>query len=170
MSETKDPDPTPRSSIVGWRIGFGAIGATGVGYGAALLLSRPNLNRPWQVAKWAIGTDLVTDGVLIPAAMIGGWLITRFVSPRARRYMQGALIAAAGVTVVALPLIHRRGDAQPGQGLLLQNYTKNLTILIGVIAAVTVALYALAVVRDHVRAASSETHVLPAKDRDTTGE
>jgi hypothetical protein len=149
MSEVEQPPPDSRArqSLLGWRIGFGALGAAGIGYGMFLLLSRPNLNQPLQVAKWAIGADIVTDGLLIPAAMVIGWLITRFVAPRARRYLQGALIAAASVTVISLPLIHRRNQSQPGQGLLLQNYEKNLAVIVGVIAAVAVALYVVAVIR-----------------------
>ena len=50
--------------------------------------------------------------------------------------------------LVALPLIHRRGQAQPGQALLLQNYQLNLAILLGVIAGVTAIAYVTRVIRD----------------------
>ena len=77
-----------------------------------------------------------------------GFVLAKVVPARARRFVQGGLIAAVGVTLVALPLIHRRGQAQPGQALLLQNYQLNLAILLGVIAAATALLYLARVARD----------------------
>jgi len=130
------------------RLALGALGLAAIGYGVSLLFEKPKVNRPFEVIKWAIGSDIVVDGILIPAAIALGWVISRTVPGRARRYLQGGLIAAVGVTLVSLPLIHRRGKAQPGQALLLQNYQVNLAVLLGVIAAGTVLLYLWRVVRD----------------------
>ena len=44
------------------------------------------------------------------------------VPPRARRYLQLALVVGAGATVVALPLIYRQGTQPASKALLLRDY------------------------------------------------
>jgi hypothetical protein len=126
-----------------------------IGYGLWLLFQKTRVNRPFQVIKWAIGADIVVDGLLIPAAIVLGFVLKQVLPPRARRFIQIGFIVAVGVVLVALPLIHRRGQAQPGQALLLQNYTLNLVILLGVIAGATAVAYFGAVIRDKQRAAEA---------------
>ena len=87
------------------------------------------------------------DFVVAPLTVGTGVLLSR-VPPRARRYLQGALIVGALVTVIALPLIHRR-DTQPAiKAILLRDYAGNLALLLGLTAAVAVLLYVARVVRD----------------------
>lgn len=138
-----------RPSIL--RIALGALALSSIGYGLSLLFAKPKVNRPFEVIKWAIASDIVVDGLLIPASIVVGFVLTKVVPGRARRFVQGGLIAAVGVTLVALPLIHRRGQAQSGQALLLQNYELNLFILLGVIAAATALAYIARVVQDQRR-------------------
>ncbi len=57
-------------------------------------------------------------------------------------------MAAGLITVVAVPMIVLRGSQPPAKALLLQNYGLNLTILLGLVAVVTLALYAVRVARD----------------------
>jgi hypothetical protein len=148
------------------RIAFGALALASIGYGLSLLFQQPKVNRPFQVIKWAIGSDIVVDGILIPASIIVGVILTKTLPKRARRYLQGGLITATGVTLVALPLIHRRHQAQPGQALLLQNYTTNLAVLLGLIAGAAAAAYIARIIKDQrdtsKRVPESET---PHRDR-----
>jgi hypothetical protein len=130
------------------RVALGALALASIGYGLSLLFQQPKVNRPFEVIKWAIGSDVVVDGLLIPASIAVGFVLTKVVPARARRYLQGGLIAAIGVTLIALPLIHRRGQAQPGQALLLQNYEVNLAVLLGIIAAATSLAYIARVIQD----------------------
>jgi hypothetical protein len=69
-------------------------------------------------------------------------------SDRGRRYLQAALLMGALVTVVALAMIYLRGSQPPVEALLLRNYGLNLTLVLGLIAAITLSLYALRVARD----------------------
>jgi hypothetical protein len=137
-------DRAARPSLL--RIALGALALASIGYGVSLLFQQPKVNRPFEVIKWAIGSDIVVDGLLIPASIVVGFVLTKVLPGRARRFVQGGLIAAVGVILVALPLIHRRGQAQPGQALLLQNYQLNLAVLLGLIAAATALAYLARVV------------------------
>jgi hypothetical protein len=149
------------------RLGLGAIGVLGILYGAKLLFDKYDVNQPFQVMKWAIGADVVVDGILLPLTIGVGWLLTKFVRPRARRYIQGSLIVMGVVTLVSLPLIHRRGKSAPGQALLQQNYALNLVILLGVIAGATLMVYVARVMRDQ---RASAANVRPAQDQTSSTE
>ena len=75
---------------------------------------------------------------------------------RGRRYLQVALIIAGLVTVIAVPMIYLRGSQPPAKALLLQNYGGNLTVLLALVAVVSLALYAVRVARDRTSPAGVE--------------
>jgi hypothetical protein len=77
-----------------------------------------------------------------------GWLLRRYVPDRGRRYVQVALIMIALVTVIAIPMIFLRGSQPAAKALLLRNYGANLIVIIGVLAIVSLILYAVRVARD----------------------
>jgi hypothetical protein len=123
-----------------YRIVLGVAGGLLIGFGAFRLAT--NLDRAdlLALALWLAVAVAVHDLVIAPLTVGTGVLLTR-VPTRARRYLQGALIAAALVTVVAIPLIARRGTQTEAKALLLRNYAGNLAILCGLIAAVAIGLY-----------------------------
>jgi hypothetical protein len=151
------------------RIGVIVIGVAGVLYGAKLLFARPNLNQPVHVIIWALASDVVTDGLIIPLTLLVGWVLTRTIRPRARRYVQGALIVMGLMLPVALieivaknrsyvPLIRSANKQDPSKALLTQNYAGNLVVVLGIIAAVALAAYLLRLVLDHRTSAGSSVH------------
>jgi hypothetical protein len=165
-----DTETVPRPKGELWlRIGIIAIGVAGVLYGARLLFSRPSLNQPVHVIIWAVASDVVIDGMVIPLTLLVGWVLTKTVRPRARRYAQGALIAIAAVVPIALieivakngsyvPFIRSANPQNPAKALLTQDYTANLLIVAGIVAAVGAAAYALRVILDR---RSAITHMQP---------
>lgn len=107
------------------------------------------------LAVWLMAALVIHDGIASPLVLAVGGLVGR-VPPRGRRYLQAALIMAAMVTVLAVPMIYRRGSQPPSKVLLDQNYGGNLTLLLGVIAGATLLAYAVRVAR------SSSGPVAPA--------
>ena len=91
---------------------------------------------------------LAHDGMLSPAVVGLGVLLRHFIPDRGRRYLQAALLVGALVTVVALPMIYLRGSQPAVKALLLRNYGLNLTIILAVIAIITLSLYAIRVAQD----------------------
>ena len=85
-----------------------------------------------------------------------GWFIGHAVPSRGRRYVQGGLIAGGLITAVAIPLILRAGQEPASKAILRQNFGGNLTILLGVVAAVSLLLYAVRVARDPRAVAAAE--------------
>lgn len=155
-------------AILAVRIALGALGVAAMLYGLKLLYAKPDaVNNPFGVLKWAIASDIAVDGLLMPLIALTGFALTKLVPSRARKFVQGGLVATAMVTLIAIPLIHRRGKAEPGQALLVQDYTSHLFVLVGIIAAGTVAAYAWRFVRDNGQRAKA-TNTRPSSDQDSS--
>jgi type VI protein secretion system component VasK len=75
-------------------------------------------------------------------------VLRRFVPDRERRYLQAWLIMSALVVVIAIPMIYLRGSQPAVKAILLQDYAANLALIIGILAALTLALYGVRVLRD----------------------
>lgn len=132
-----------------WRITFATAGILLGLFGAFRLLTQVSFGNLLVLALWLIGAVVVHDGILSPTVVGIGVLLHRIVPVRARRYIQGGLIAGGLITVVAVPLILRSGSGEPqAKAILQQNFTLNLTVLLAVVAAVSLVLYAVRVARD----------------------
>jgi hypothetical protein len=129
-----------------WRIALGTAGMLLGLFGVFRLVTQVPLGDDVVLGVWLVGAVVIHDGVLSPLIIGIGVLLSR-VPPRARRYLQAALIVGAAVTVIALPMIYRRNSQPRQKAILLRNYSGNLAILLGIIAAVTLMLYAVRVAR-----------------------
>ncbi len=131
------------------RIAFATSGILLGLFGAVQLLTQVPISSLVALALWMVALVVVHDGVLSPV-VVGVGSLSRRVPARARRYVQGALVAGGLITVVALPLIGRsRNSTEPSvKALLQQDFGVNLAVLLGIVGAVSLALYAIRVARD----------------------
>ncbi|MDQ2749065.1 MAG: hypothetical protein M3Y44_06020 [Actinomycetota bacterium] len=150
----------PRSEVV-LRIGLGAIGLAALGYGGYRLLGNQVASQPPKLATWLIAAIILHDFVLTPVVVGIGLLVTQFVAPRARRYLQGALVTGGLVTAFSALLIYRRGTATSSKALLRQDYAAHLLLILALITAVTAAAYVMRVMRDRRSQRASEANVRP---------
>jgi hypothetical protein len=131
-----------------WRLVLGILGVLAVLYGIVnLLVHIPGQLLVW-VAVWLIAAVIIHHGVLSPLVVAVSFLLRRAISDRGRRYLQAALLTALPVTVIAIPMIYRQGSQPPSKALLLQNFTANLGLLLGIIAGLCLVGYAIRVARD----------------------
>ncbi len=131
-----------------WRIILAVLGVLVLLYGIINLgIHIPAATLVW-VAVWLIAAVIIHNGVVSPVVIGVSTLLRRLVPDRGRRYLQAALITAVPVTVIALPLIYREGSQPPSKAMLLQNFTANLGLLLGIIAAGCLVGYAIRVARD----------------------
>lgn len=133
------------------RVALGASGVLLAGYGAWRILTTARLTRPKELGEWLAGALVLHDALLAPATVVLGVGFHRLLvgrAPRAARYLAGALVVAAMVTVVAVPLIHRRGHTPSGSALEARNYGGGLTVVLGVVAGVALLAYAVRAARD----------------------
>jgi hypothetical protein len=139
-----------RGAVVkAWRILLATAGILLGLFGIYRLFTQIPLPSLAALGVWLLAALLIHDGLLSPLVVGVGSLLRRFVPDRGRRYLQAALLVGALVTVVALPMIYLRGSQPPVKALLLQNYGLNLTLILGLIAAITLSLYAIQVARDN---------------------
>lgn len=131
-----------------WRLILSVAGVLLLAFGIFRLGTEIPLRSLVFLAVWLVAALIIHDGVLSPAVVGVGWLLRRFVPDRGRRYLQVALIISGLVTVVAIPMIYLRGSQPAVKALLLQDYGANVTLLLGIIAVGSLALYAVRVARD----------------------
>lgn len=133
-----------------WRILLAASGILLGLFGVARLVTQVPVSHLVVLGVWLVAAVLIHDGVLSPAVLAVGWVLARAVPARSRRYLQAALIAGGLITAVAIPLIVRSGKEPASKALLRQNFGGNLAILLGLVAAVSLVLYAVRVAHDRV--------------------
>ncbi|MEP6649923.1 MAG: hypothetical protein ABJA74_08415 [Lapillicoccus sp.] len=133
-----------------WRIGFATAGILLGLFGAVQLVTQVPVGSLIGLALWMIAAVVIHDGILSPLVVGVGWFLSQRVPARARRYLQGGLVAGGLITVVALPLIVRSRTANEpaSKALLQQDFGGNLTVLLGIAAAVSLVFYAARVARD----------------------
>lgn len=138
-----------------WRIVLATAGVGLALFGVFRLITEVPTRSVVFLAVWMLAAVVIHDGVLSPLVVSVGWLLRRLVPDRARRFLQVGLIISGLVTVIALPLIYLRGSQPAVKALLLRDYGANLTLIIGIVAVVTLALYAVRVARDRARVAEA---------------
>jgi hypothetical protein len=126
--------------VKAWRIILAAAGILLGLFGVYRLITEIPLSSLMALGVWLLAALLIHDGLLAPAVVGLGVLL--------RRYLQAALLVGALVTVVALPMIYLRGSQPAVKALLLRNYGLNLALILGLIAVITLSLYAIRVAQD----------------------
>jgi hypothetical protein len=131
------------------RLLLGSAGAALMLFGVFRILQNSGYTNPKGLARWLIGAVVIHDGIIVPSTMLVGFVLTHLFRPRIRRYIQGALVASALITVIAIPLIDRRGSQPAVKALEQQNYGLHLGILVALVFAVAAIAYLAQVLREH---------------------
>ncbi len=154
------------------RLGIAFVGLSGIGYGVWLILRFQPISKPLKLIEWLAGAVILHDGILVPTTLLVGGVLTALIPPRARRYIQGGLIASALVTIVALALIYREGDQEKPLALLQQDYAAHLGLVVAIIVGVTAVAYSVRVILDRRQPPSgaSVANVRPPADHTSATE
>jgi hypothetical protein len=131
----------------GYRLGLGIAGALLIGFGSFRLATNLDHGDLVALVLWLAVALVLHDAFIAPLTVGTGVLLTRLPA-RARRYVQGALISGALVTVIAIPLIGRQGTQPAVKALLLRDYAGNLALMLGLTAAVALVLYVRRLLRE----------------------
>ena len=131
-----------------YRIALSVAGGLLLAFGVFRLITELDAGDLVVLGVWLAAAVVLHDGLIAPLTVGTGVALTR-VPARARRHLQGALLVGALITIIAIPLIERRGTQPEAEAILLRNYGANLTLLLAMTAAVALLLYALRVLRHH---------------------
>jgi hypothetical protein len=124
------------------RLLLGSVGIGLMSYGIVRILTDAKDTKPASLLKWLIGALLVHDVLIAPVVIGVGWLLTRYVPPRARRYLQAGLICGGLISAIGVLMIWRQGKSGAASlTLLQQDYRRNLLILLTIVALGSLAGY-----------------------------
>jgi hypothetical protein len=123
--------------IAGW--GLIAVGLVG-------MVSQRDRTTPLLLARYVIGFLVVHDAVVVPAVLLGGWLVSRFVPAVARGPVRGALAMSVLVLVFSWPLLGRFGERPTNDSALPLDYGRTVPVVIGVVWIGAAAVLAVRVI------------------------
>lgn len=136
------------------RIALGVLGGLMIGYGAVRLLHGLPPAMLAIFGGWLLAVLIIHHGVLSPAVLAVGAAL-RGLPDRGRAFVQGGLITAAAVVVIAIPLILQQFSQPPAKAMLLRDYRVSLLVLLLSVAGGTCLAYAIRVARGRRRPTSS---------------
>lgn len=121
-----------------WRWPLYALGTAMMAWGAWGQVHGAD-TKPARVAVLWVASALGHDLVIAPVVVVVGLLVRRL--PR-RGVVQGALLVAGGLVLVAVPALGRFGARADNPSVLPRDYRAGLLVALGVVAVVagTVAL------------------------------
>ena len=93
--------------------------------------------RPAQLARFVVGGALLHDLIVAPIVILVAVGLTRSVPSRARAPITAALVVTGVVSLFSYPLVRAYGLAANNPTSLPHNYALNLTIVLGLVWAVT---------------------------------
>jgi hypothetical protein len=131
--------------VKAWRIILAITGIDLGLFGVFRLVTEIPVHSLLVLVLWMLAALAIHDGLVSAAVVAVSSLLRRYVPDRGRRFLQIALIMIGLIIVIAIPIIFLRGSQLPAKALLLRNYGANLTLLIGIIAVITLTLYAIRV-------------------------
>jgi hypothetical protein len=133
----------PAAPLVAWiRRVLVAAGVIAVAYGLLGLLTDPSVSLPNYV-RYILTVLLGHDLLVLPAAIVVGAVLTRWLPRWARATVQGALLVTVVLTVVALPLVLGHGRRPDDPSALPRDYPRGYLICLAAIWLVTAAVLAI---------------------------
>ncbi|HZA00068.1 MAG TPA: hypothetical protein VE575_15010 [Acidimicrobiales bacterium] len=116
------PETTSRRGLL---VGL-ALGLPVIGYGVRGALVDAGATHPPELARWIVGTAVVHDLVLVPAALGIAGAARRLTPPRAWPPVRVGLIASGVLGLVAWPFVRGYGDDPTNPSLFPRDYAGGL--------------------------------------------
>jgi hypothetical protein len=107
--------------VIGWAI---------IVAGAMVALHNARDAHPFALAVHVVTFDLGHDALLVPTALLIGWLVGKAVPAIARGPVRAGLAVTAMFVLFAYPLIKRWGRRPTNSSTLPLDYGRNLTIVL----------------------------------------
>lgn len=115
-------------------------GAAMIVFGLVGLLRHADETAPGSWVVFFLGGLVAHDALLAPAVMLLGLLIGRAVPRRIRPVVQGTLLVAGALLVIAIPVLTGNGRLGNNPSILPQDYWEGLLTALGVLAVAGVML------------------------------
>ena len=148
-AETADvalEEQRPRASF--W-IGL-VVGWTAIVIGLFGVLDHPRSAGAFKVLRLLIGINIVNDALVVPAILLLGFVVRRWMPRWLLIPAQVWLIISGLVTLYAYPLVRSYGKSKTNPSQLPFNYSHNLLIVLGCITLLCLGLALRSWKRDRV--------------------
>jgi len=129
---TATPTATPTASPVPAIIGA-VIGLPMLAYGVWGAIDERSRTKPWELARWVIGADIVHDAIWAPVIVAASWLIGRLIPRIAQTPVRWASATTAVLALIAWPFLRGYGRDASIPSLLDRNYATGLLTYIAVV-------------------------------------
>ncbi|MEU8077854.1 hypothetical protein AB0B31_20650 [Catellatospora citrea] len=137
--------PAERSTV--WlRRALVAVGVLAAAYGVVGVLTDPSVSLP-NYFRYTLTVLFGHDLLVLPLAIVIGFVLTRWLPGWARPVVQGALFVTAVLTVVALPLVLGHGRRPDDPSALPRDYHRGFLLCLAAIWLVTAVLLGLRAIR-----------------------
>jgi hypothetical protein len=113
-----------------------ALGAPVMAFGVGGLLENSRATRPTTWLRYFIELLVLHDGLLVPATIAAGFLLSRIVPAPVRPALQAGAIVSATVTLASIPVLGGYGRLANNPSILPLDYGRNLAIVLGAVWAV----------------------------------
>ncbi len=117
-----------------------ALGVAAMVYGAVNLIRSSTGQHLPELAKWFVGVLVVHDLVIVPLVAVLALLLGRVVPAAVRPIVQGALLVAAVIGVIATPVILRAHAAKAGPSVLPRDYVRGTELLLACVFVLAVVV------------------------------
>jgi hypothetical protein len=132
-----------------WALGLAGTGL--IGYGAHRIAAGGPATDPADLGRWLLAGVLGHDLLIAGLAAATGWLLARSAPAPVRPAIQGGLLVAGSLVLVAVPVLAGRGGhGNPSTNPL--DCPRNLAVALLAVAAGTAAVAAWRLRRDRPRA------------------
>ena len=113
-----------------------AVGVLTMAYAGYGIVTDPAAD-PVGILVFLLAVLVGHDAVWMPVLLVAGALLTRVVPHRHRPVVRAAMLSAAAITLVALPLVLGFGRRPDNPSALPLPYGRNLTLVLLALAAAT---------------------------------
>jgi MFS family permease len=118
-------------------IGFGILV---MAFGGLQLVWNVPTSEYVNLAVWLAAGVVLHDMLLAGLVAACGWLMAKVLPKRYRSYAQAGIIVAGIVAIMSIPVVVGAGRKPDNPSLLPLDYSRNLVIVVAVIALVTILL------------------------------
>jgi len=117
-----------------WPAVVGGLAGLGLaGFGVHSLLLHSGATHPATVARWVVGLAIAHDLMLVPAVLVVGAGVHRWVPRRVQPILAGVLVVSGVLVLETWPALRGYGRVGDNPSILPRNYAVGLAVAVALV-------------------------------------